>query len=133
MGTCIIIELLILVCLAWMDRLPHFIANVAAGFVAITVFGVIVTGHDLLSADLLVYVLVGLFTSTGASILWLGVRYVCHAIENPREALEALDTVLMQNAVAKRLARDEKDRYSYGNRRAAEEIVRKLKERNDDK
>lgn len=132
MGTCIIIELVILVCLAWMDKLPHFIANVAAGFIALS-FLVILQGDNSLGVNLGVCAMIGFFTSAGASILWHGVRFVCLAIENPRGAIEALDTIAMERAVAKSLAGDDGNPYSYGNRRTAEEVVRVLKERNDGK
>lgn len=126
---CLLVELAVLVALAWMEKLPQFLANVAAGFAACC-FLVFLGGDPSFVTNLGVCFILGILTYLGATIVWHGVRVVCLAIDNPRGAVEALDTVMMENAVAKSLARDDTNPHSYGNRRVAREIVRALKERN---
>jgi hypothetical protein len=124
MWTCVVIEIVILVCLARMGCVVHFVSNMVAGFIGITIFGVVVVGHNLFSVDIFVYALLGFLMGLGGRLLWLVARH-------PLEAIVALDNVAMENAVAKQLSPDGKDRYSYGNRRLAQEIVRKLTGRSD--
>lgn len=128
--TCILVELAVLVALAWMERLPQFLVNVSAGLLALC-FLVFYQGDKSIGTNLGVCAFMGFFACMGASILWRGVRFLCLAIEDPREAIEAIDTVAMERAVAKSLSRGADDPNSYGNRRASQEIVRRLKERND--
>jgi hypothetical protein len=48
---------------------------------------------------------------------------------NLREAIEALDTVAMESAIAKSLAGKPSRPNSHGNRRVAQEVVRALKDK----
>jgi hypothetical protein len=125
---CFLVELAVLVALAWMDRLPHFLANVVAGFIAVCVLAFL-NIDDSFGVVLGVCVLMGVFVCLAAKIIWLGTRFLYRAIDDPRAAAQAIDIVAMQSAVAKSLAGETSDPNSYGNRRVAEEVVRALKSR----
>jgi hypothetical protein len=124
---CLLVELVVLIALAWMDKLPHFIANVATGLIAFC-FLAFFRDDNSFGVNLGVCALLAFFACLGGSILWSGVRFVCLGIENPRAALEAIDTAMMERAVAKSLAGKPSNPLSYGNQRVAQEVVRALKE-----
>jgi hypothetical protein len=126
---CLLVELVVLVMLAWWEKLPHFVANVGAGFLAfcfLAFFG----SNKSIGVNLGVCGLLGFFAYLGGIILWNAVRFVCLGRRNLREAIEALDTVAMESAVARSLAGKPSTPNSYGNRRVAQEVVRALN-RND--
>jgi putative flippase GtrA len=129
---CILVELAVLVALAWMDKLPQFLANVAAGFIALC-FLAFLKGDGSFAENLGVCAILGLFACMGAKIIWYGARVVCMAINDPNAAAQAIDIVAMQSAVAKSLAGKPSNPNSYGNRRVAEEVVRALKDRSSKK
>jgi hypothetical protein len=124
----LLVELIVLVALAWMDKLPHFVANVAAGFLAFC-FLAFFKGDNSFLVNLGVCGLLGFFAYMGGIILWNGVRFVCLARRDLRGAIEAIDIVAMESAVAKSLAGKPSKPNSYGNKRVAQEVVRALKER----
>jgi hypothetical protein len=127
--SCLLVEIAVLVSLAIMERLPHFLVNVVAGFIAVC-FLAFLKGDDSFFVNLGVCALLGFFACMGAIILWCGVRFTYLAKGNLRAAAEAIDTVAMESAVAKSLAGRDGNPNSYGNRRVAEEVVRALKNRN---
>jgi hypothetical protein len=120
----LIIELVILVALAWMGRPRQFIAVLVAGFLSLAAFLTLGKEKQIFGEDALLLLVPVVFVSCGARILWMLVR-------NPAQALQAMDTYLMEESVAKQLARGEGSggRPSYGNWRVAQEIVRNLKGR----
>ncbi|WP_035608046.1 hypothetical protein [Haloferula sp. BvORR071] len=126
---CLLVEIVVLVCLAWMDRLPQFLINVAAGLLAFC-FLAFYRGDDSIVVNLGVCALMSFFALVGGYVLWNGVRLVCAAIQDPQAAAQAIDTFAMERSVAKSLAGKSSDPNSYGNRRVAEEVVRALRDQN---
>jgi len=129
---CLLAEILVLVCLAWMDRLPHFLVNFAAGLLAFC-FLAFYRGDDSVVVNLGVCALMTFFALVGGYVLWNGVRFVCVAIHDPQAAAQAIDTFAMERSVAKSLAGETSNPNSYGTRRVAEEVVRGLKSQNTNK
>lgn len=130
---CLLVEIVVLVSLAWMEKLPHFVVNVATGFIAFCFLAFFKGGDSSLVVQLGVCALLGFFSCTGAWILWQAIQLGRAAIEDPRTFVQALDIVAMENAVAKSLAGKPSDPHSHGNRRVAKEVVRALNSRNSDK
>ena len=125
---CLLVEIVVLVILAIMDRLPQYVANVAAGLIA-GCFLAFSHGKDSLGMNLGVCGLISFFVVMGATILWYGVRIAVLSIGNLPALAQAIDIVAMQSAVARSLAGKRSNPNSYGNRRVAEEVVRALKDR----
>jgi hypothetical protein len=122
----LIIELVILVALAWMGRPNHYIAVLVAGFLSFAAYLTLGTGDQVLGKDWAMLLIPGVLLFAGGRFLWVLVR-------NPAQALDAVDTYVMEESVAKQLARGERGHMakpSFGNWRVAQEIVRNLKGRN---
>ncbi|MCW1913006.1 hypothetical protein OJ996_05455 [Luteolibacter sp. GHJ8] len=122
---CLLIEIVVLVILAILQRLPQYVANVGAGLVA-GCFLAFYQGKESLGVNLGVCGLISFFIVMGAIILWHGVRVAVLSIGNLPALAQAIDIVAMQSAVAKSLAGKRSNPNSYGNRRVAEEVVRAL-------
>jgi hypothetical protein len=129
---CLLVEVVVLVGLAWIEKLSHFVVNVAAGLVALCFLALFRGDDPSLVTNLGVCGLLGFFVCTGAWILWQAVRLGRAAIEAPRAFVQALDIVAMESAIAKSLARKPSNPNSYGNRRVSQEAVRALKNRSSD-
>lgn len=125
---CLLIEIVVLVSLAWMEKLPQFVVNVMAGLVAFCLLAVF-KGNESVVVLLGVCALLGFFVCMAAWIVWRGIWLAKRAISDPRAFLQALDIVAMQNAVAKSLAGKPSAPHCYGNRRVAQEVVRALKDK----
>jgi hypothetical protein len=121
----LIIELVILAALAWIGRANHYIAVLVAAFVSLAAYFSLGTGHEVLGKDWVMLLVCGVPLFAAGRFLWVLVR-------NPAQALDAVDTYVMEESVAKQLARGERGHMakpSFGNWRVAQEIVRNLKGR----
>ena len=122
----LIIELVILVALAWMGRANHYIAVLVAAFLSFAAYLKLGTGDEVLGKDWAMLLIPSAVLFGGGRFLWILVR-------NPVAALDAVDTYVMEESVANQLARGERGHQakpSFGNWRVAQEIVRNLKRRN---
>jgi hypothetical protein len=109
-----------------MGRANHYIAVLVAAFLSLAAYFTLGTGHDLLGKDWVMLLVCGVPLFAAGRFLWVLVR-------NPAQALDAVDTYVMEESVAKQLARGERGHIakpSIGNWRVAQEIVRNLKGRN---
>ncbi|MEK7954327.1 hypothetical protein [Luteolibacter soli] len=121
----LIIELVILAALARMDRPIHYIAVLVAAFLSFCAYLMIGKGVELFGKDALMLLVPAVIISAAGQVLWCLVR-------NPAATLDAVDTYMMEESVAKQLARGERGhpaKPSVGNWRVAQEIVRNLKGR----